>query len=71
MWRRRSQNGTAPRGSMKRIGRIQRLDRHDVADRDRQVLAAVDADEGLVRVDDPAAVTIWRGLTTTERIADR
>ena len=52
LWRSRSQNGWAPFGSMSRIGRSPGPDLDDVADRDRDVLAAVDRDERLVRVDD-------------------
>ena len=55
LWRSRSQNGCAPAGSTRRIGRSQRPDLDDVADRERHVLAAVDRDERLVGVDDRAA----------------
>ena len=39
---------------------LERTDLDDVADRDRQVLAPVDRDERLVRVDDPAADDLLR-----------
>ena len=61
LWRSRSQNGWAPFGSMSRIGRSTRPDLDDVADRDRHVLAAVDRDERLVGVDDPAADDLASG----------
>ena len=40
---------------------FQGVDLDDVADRDRQVLATVDRDERLVRVDDPAADDLLAG----------
>ena len=61
LWRSRSQNGSAPAGSTSRIGRSTRADLDDVADRERDVLAAVDRDERLVRVDDPAAHDLAAG----------
>ena len=51
LWRSRSQNGCAPSGSTRRIGPLEGADLDDVADRDRDVVAAIDRDERLVRVD--------------------
>ena len=55
---------------MRRIGRSTARTSTTSPTRDRDVLAAVDRDERLVGVDDAAAHDL-RGLTTTERIADR
>ena len=52
--RRRSQNGTAPSGSTNRIERGPADTSTTSPTATGQVLAAVDADERLVRVDDPA-----------------
>ena len=52
--------GRAPVGSMRRDRPLDGADLDDVADLDRDVLAAVDRDERLVRVDDPAADDLLR-----------
>ena len=48
LWRSRSQNGWAPRRLDEADRALDGTDLDDVADRDRQVLAAVDRDERLV-----------------------
>ena len=55
LWRSRSQNGWAPSGSIRRIGRSTARTSTTSPTCDRDVLAAVDRDECLVRVDDRAA----------------
>ena len=47
-WRSRSQNGSAPRVWMKSMGRLARPDLDPVADPQRDVLAPVDAQQGVV-----------------------
>ena len=59
-WRSRSQNGTAPRGSMKRTGCGSLGDRHHVADGEPPVLAAVDAHQHVVGVHDAAPDRVAR-----------
>ena len=49
-----------PRGSISRIGRSTARDLDDVADLEREVLAAIDRDERLERVDDRAADDLVR-----------
>ena len=53
-WRNRSQNGWLPARLDEPDRPGERPDLDDVADRDREVLAAVDRDDRLGRVDDPA-----------------
>ena len=59
--RSRSQNGSGAARLDEADRPLERPDLDDVADRDREVLAAVDRDERLVRVDDRQRTT-WLGL---------
>ena len=60
LWRSRSQNESAPRGCEEADRSFQGAHLDHVPDGDRQVLAAVDGDQRLVRVDDAAADDLFR-----------
>ena len=60
LWRSRSQNGSAPAGSTRRIGRSTARTSTTSPTCDREVLAAVDRDQRLVGVDDAAADDLLR-----------